>query len=209
MEVTFKLGWKMENDVIWHHHQITKDDRAKKNQQRPCILWFTGLSGSGKSTIASAVEQRLFELGHHTYLLDGDNVRYGLNKDLGFSDQDRVENIRRIGELAKLMTDAGLLVLTAFISPFKADREVVRELVQSYEFIEIFMDTPLEECERRDPKGLYKKARKGEIANFTGIDSEYEAPENPEITINTVNLSIEECADQLISYLENNHIILK
>jgi adenylylsulfate kinase len=195
-------------DIVWHLHQITKDDRAKKNQQRPCVLWFTGLSGSGKSTIASAVEQKLFELGHHTYLLDGDNVRHGLNKDLGFSDQDRVENIRRIGELAKLMTDAGLLILTAFISPFKADRKIVRDLVQAHEFIEIFMDTPLEECEHRDPKGLYKKARKGEITNFTGIDSEYEIPMQPEITIDTVNLSIEECAEQIVSYLKNNHIIL-
>jgi adenylylsulfate kinase len=198
----------VSEDIVWHLHQITKDDRAKKNQQRPCILWFTGLSGSGKSTIASAVEQKLFELGHHTYLLDGDNVRHGLNKDLGFSDKDRVENIRRIGELAKLMADAGLLVLTAFISPFKADRKIVRDLVQVHEFIEIFMDTPLEECEHRDPKGLYKKARKGEITNFTGIDSEYEIPTQPEITINTVNLSIEECAEKIVSYLKNNHIIL-
>ena len=190
-------------------HQVTKDERAKQNKQRPCILWFTGLSGSGKSTIASAVEQKLFELGHHTYLLDGDNVRHGLNKDLGFSDEDRVENIRRIGELAKLMTDAGLLVLTAFISPFKVDRKMVRDLVQSHEFIEVYMDTSLEECERRDPKGLYKKARKGEIRNFTGIDSEYEVPEQAEIIIDSVDLSIEECADQIISYLKENRIILK
>jgi len=199
----------MKKNIVWHFHPITKDDRAKKNQQRPCILWFTGLSGSGKSTIASAVEQKLFGLGHHTYLLDGDNVRYGLNKDLSFSDQDRAENIRRIGELAKLMTDAGLLVLTAFISPFKADREIVRDLVQTHEFIEVFMDTPLEECERRDPKGLYKKARKGEIVNFTGVDSDYNIPEQPEITIDTVNSSIEECAEQVISYLKDNYIILK
>ena len=190
-------------------HQVTKDERAKQNKQRPCILWFTGLSGSGKSTIASAVEQKLFELDHHTYLLDGDNVRHGLNKDLGFSDEDRVENIRRIGELAKLMTDAGLLVLTAFISPFKVDRKMVRDLVQSHEFIEVYMDTSLEECERRDPKGLYKKARKGEIRNFTGIDSEYEVPEQAEIIIDSVDLSIEECADQIISYLKENRIILK
>jgi adenylylsulfate kinase len=199
----------VENDIVWHLHRTTKDDRAKKHQQRPCILWFTGLSASGKSTIASAVEQKLFELGHHTYLLDGDNVRHGLNKDLGFSDQDRVENIRRIGEIAKLMTDAGLLVLTAFISPFKADRKIVRDLVQTHEFIEIYMNTSLEECERRDPKGLYKKARKGEITNFTGIDSSYETPEQSEITIDTVNSSIEECAVQVVTYLKNNHIILK
>lgn len=172
-------------------------------------MWFTGLSGLGKSTIASAVEQKLFELGHHTYLLDGDNVRHGLNKDLGFSNQDRIENIRRIGELAKLMTDAGLLVLTAFISPFIADRKIVRDLVQEHEFVEIFMDTPIEECERRDPKGLYKKARDGKITNFTGIDSEYEKPKQAEITINTVSSSIEECAEQIVAYLKNNHIILK
>jgi len=189
-------------------HQVTKDERAKQNQQRPCVLWFTGLSGSGKSTIASAVEQKLFELDYHTYLLDGDNVRHGLNKDLGFSDDDRVENIRRIGELAKLMTDAGLLVLTAFISPFKADRKMVRDLVQSHEFIEIYMDTSLEECERRDPKGLYKKARKGEIKNFTGIDSEYEVPDQAEVIIDSVNLSIEDCADQIVSYLKENRIVL-
>ena len=196
------------DNIIWHMHQVTKDERAKQNQQRPCVLWFTGLSGSGKSTIASAVEQKLFELDYHTYLLDGDNVRHGLNKDLGFSDDDRVENIRRIGELAKLMTDAGLLVLTAFISPFKADRKMVRDLVQSHEFIEIYMDTSLEECERRDPKGLYKKARKGEIKNFTGIDSEYEVPDQAEVIIDSVNLSIEDCADQIVSYLKENRIVL-
>ena len=164
------------DNIVWHMHQVTKDERAKQNQQRPCILWFTGLSGSGKSTIASAVEQKLFELDHHTYLLDGDNVRHGLNKDLGFSDTDRIENIRRIGELAKLMTDAGLLVLTAFISPFKVDIKMVRNLVQSHEFIEVYMDISLEECERREPKGLYKKARKAEIKNLTGIYSKDEVP---------------------------------
>ena len=192
---------------MWHMHQVTKDERSKQKQQRPCILWFTGLSGSGKSTIASAVEQKLFESGHHTYLLDGDNVRHGLNKDLGFSDLDRIENIRRIGELSKLMIDAGLLVMTAFISPFKTDRDMVRELVQAHEFIEIYMDTSLEECERRDPKGLYKKARKGEIKNFTGVDSDYETPESAEIIIDSVALSIEECADQVIQYLKDNRII--
>lgn len=194
-------------NVVWHMHSVTKDDRSKQKSQRPCILWFTGLSGSGKSTIASAVEQKLFESGHHTYLLDGDNVRHGLNKDLGFSDTDRVENIRRIGELSKLMIDAGLLVMTAFISPFRTDRVMVRDLVQGHEFIEIYMETSLEECERRDPKGLYKKARKGEIKNFTGIDSEYEIPKAPEITIDTVALSIEECADKIIVYLKENRII--
>ncbi len=194
-------------NVVWHMHHITKDDRAKQKQQRPCVLWFTGLSGSGKSTIASAVEQKLFELGHHTYLLDGDNVRHGLNKDLGFSDADRIENIRRIGELSKLMVDAGLLVMTAFISPFKSDRRMVRGLVQSYEFIEVYMDTSLDECERRDPKGLYKKARKGEIKNFTGIDSEYEVPEAPEVVVDTVEYSISECADQVVAYLKEHKMI--
>ena len=192
---------------MWHLHNVTKDERAKQKQQRPCILWFTGLSGSGKSTIAGAVEQKLFELGHHTYLLDGDNVRHGLNKDLAFTDNDRIENIRRIGELSKLMIDAGLLVMTAFISPFREDRRMVRSLVQNHEFIEIYMDTPIDECERRDPKGLYKKARKGEIKNFTGVDSDYEIPEVPEVVINTVDLSIEECADKIIKYLKDNRII--
>ena len=196
-----------KNNIVWHLHHVTKDERAKQKKQRPCILWFTGLSGSGKSTIAGAVEQKLFELGHHTYLLDGDNVRHGLNKDLAFSDSDRIENIRRIGELSKLMIDAGLLVMTAFISPFKVDRRTVRDLVQDHEFIEVYMNTPIDECERRDPKGLYKKARKGEIKNFTGVDSAYEIPETPEVLINTVSLSIEECADQVINYLKENKII--
>ncbi len=196
-----------KNNIVWHLHHVTKDERAKQKKQRPCILWFTGLSGSGKSTIAGAVEQKLFEQGHHTYLLDGDNVRHGLNKDLAFSDSDRIENIRRIGELSKLMIDAGLLVMTAFISPFKVDRRSVRGLVQDHEFIEVYMNTPIDECERRDPKGLYKKARKGEIKNFTGVDSAYEIPEAPEVLINTVSLSIEECADQVINYLKDNKII--
>jgi adenylyl-sulfate kinase len=196
-----------KTNIVWHLHQVTKDERSKQKKQRPCILWFTGLSGSGKSTIAGAVEQKLFELGHHTYLLDGDNVRHGLNKDLAFSDTDRIENIRRIGELSKLMIDAGLLVMTAFISPFRVDRRMVRNLVQEHEFIEVYMNTPIDECERRDPKGLYKKARSGEIKNFTGVDSAYEAPEVPEVQIDTVSLSIEECADQIINYLKENRII--
>jgi adenylyl-sulfate kinase len=170
-------------------------------------LWFTGLSASGKSTTANAVERKLFELGHHTYLLDGDNVRHGLNKDLGFSDSDRIENIRRIGEMTKLFADAGLIVLSAFISPFRTDRQMVRDLVDEGEFIEIHMATPLSVCEQRDPKGLYQKARKGEIKNFTGIDSSYEAPESPEITLNTAECDIEACADKVIAYLKQNHII--
>lgn len=194
-------------NIKWHHHLISKNERAAQKLQRPCILWFTGLSGSGKSTIAGALEQKLFELGHHTYLLDGDNVRHGLNKDLGFSDSERVENIRRIGEMSKLFADAGLIVLSAFISPFRSDRRMVRDLVEDGEFVEIHMSTPLSVCEQRDPKGLYKKARQGEIKNFTGIDSAYEAPESPEITLNTAEYNIEACVDKVISYLKQQKII--
>jgi adenylyl-sulfate kinase len=196
-----------QRNIVWHESKLDKELRAKQKRQKPCILWFTGLSASGKSTISNALEQKLFELGHHTYLLDGDNVRHGLNKDLGFSDADRVENIRRIGEMAKLFADAGLIVLSAFISPFRADRQMVRDLVEAGEFIEIHMSTPLSVCEQRDPKGLYKKARQGEIKNFTGIDSSYEAPESPEITLNTAECDIEACADKVIAYLKQNHII--
>jgi bifunctional enzyme CysN/CysC len=166
--------------------------------QKPAVLWFTGLSGAGKSTIANLVEKKLHALGKHSFLLDGDNVRHGLNRDLGFNDADRVENIRRVGEVAKLMTDAGLIVLTAFISPFRAERELVRSLIPAGEFFEIFIDTPIEEAERRDVKGLYKKARAGEIANFTGISSPYEAPENPEIRIDTRMVSPEDAAELII-----------
>ena len=196
-----------DENVVWHQHELNKLVRAKQKKQKPCILWFTGLSGSGKSTIAGALEQRLYGLGHHTYLLDGDNVRHGLNKDLGFSDADRVENIRRIGEVSKLFCDAGLLVMSAFISPFREDRQMVRELVEASEFVEVFMDTPLEECERRDPKGLYKKARSGEIRNFTGIDSVYERPESPEIVLNTALQSVDEAVNKIIDYLETHQII--
>lgn len=195
------------SNIVWHPHPVTKSQRSQQKQQRPCIIWFTGLSGAGKSTIAGAVEQKLFERGHHTYLLDGDNVRHGLNGDLGFSDEDRVENIRRIGEAAKLFTDAGIIVLTAFISPFRADRRLVRELVEQGEFIEVHMDTPLTACEQRDPKGLYQKARQGLIKNFTGIDSEYEQPEQAEIVIKSAEYGIEECAEQVIDYLLANQII--
>lgn len=194
-------------DIVWHTTQLSKQDRAFQKRQKPCVLWFTGLSASGKSTISNALEQKLFELGHHTYLLDGDNVRHGLNKDLGFSDEDRIENIRRIGEMAKLFADAGLIVLTAFISPFRSDRQMVRDLVETNEFVEIHMATPLSVCEQRDPKGLYKKAREGQIKNFTGIDSVYEAPESAEITLNTAENDIESCVDIVIDYLRANHII--
>lgn len=190
-----------ENIVI-HEHTVSKADRARLKGQKPCILWFTGLSGSGKSTVANAVEARLIEEGKHTYLLDGDNIRSGLNKGLGFSDEDRIENLRRIGEVAKLFVDAGTIVLTAFISPFRSERQRVRDLVEEGEFIEVFVDTPLEVCESRDPKGLYKKARAGEIPDFTGIDSPYEAPEAPEIHIRNDGISIEEAAQQVVDYLK-------
>ncbi len=189
-------------NIIWHAHHVTKEERSKMKDQKPVILWFTGLSGSGKSTIANAVETKLNEIGKHTYLLDGDNIRMGLNKGLTFSDEDRTENIRRIGEVSKLFVDAGLIVLTAFISPFQKERDSVRTLVEEGEFIEIFIDTPLEECENRDPKGLYRKARKGEIPNFTGISSPYEAPLNPEIHIKNDKISIEEVTQRIIDYLE-------
>jgi adenylyl-sulfate kinase len=196
----------MEN-IVWHKHKVEKLDRSKQKKQKPCILWFTGLSGAGKSTVADAVEQKLFELGHHTYLLDGDNVRHGLNKDLGFSDADRIENIRRIGEMAKLFADAGLIVMSAFISPFRSDRQMVRDLVEEKEFVEVYISTPLSTCEERDPKGLYKKARSGQIKNFTGIDSDYEVPHHPEVTLNTAELNVNECVDRVISYLKQNEII--
>jgi adenylylsulfate kinase len=193
-------------NIVWHDHQLNKEERSAMKEQKPCILWFTGLSGSGKSTIANAVEVKLAQLRKHTYLLDGDNVRYGLNKDLGFSDSDRVENIRRIGEVSNLFADAGIIVLSAFISPFREDREIVRTLAKEGEFIEVFIDAPLEICEQRDPKGLYVKARKGEIPDFTGISSPYEAPEKPEIHIKD-GLSIEESAEVIVDYLHDKNYI--
>jgi bifunctional enzyme CysN/CysC len=189
-------------DVVWQPHRVSRPQRANQKAQQPCILWFTGLSGAGKSTIANALEYTLFLRGHHSYLLDGDNIRHGLNRDLDFSDAGRVENIRRIGEVAKLFVDSGLIVITAFISPFRSDRRMVRELVGDGDFIEVFVSTPIEECEKRDPKGLYKRAREGQIANFTGINSPYEAPEDPEIQLDTSRLSIAEAVEQIIRYLE-------
>ena len=171
----------MATNIVWHQHEINKDTRGESLGQKPRVLWLTGLSGSGKSTLANLLEKKLHEKGKHTYLLDGDNVRHGLCGDLGFSDKDRVENIRRISEVAKLFVDSGMVVLTAFISPFQADRDFCRNLLADGEFIEVYVDTPLEVCEQRDPKGLYKKARSGEIKHFTGIDSTYEAPQSPEV----------------------------
>jgi adenylylsulfate kinase len=189
-------------NIVWHDHHVTQAERALIKEQKPCILWFTGLSGSGKSTIANAVEAALLKRNKHTYLLDGDNIRMGLNRGLGFTDEDRIENIRRIGEVSKLFVDAGIIVLTAFISPFQKERDSVRRLVGNGEFIEIFIDTPLEVCESRDPKGLYKKARTGEIPNFTGISSPYEAPVKPEIYIKNDHLPVEQVTKEIIDYLE-------
>ena len=194
------------NNIVWHDHQLNKEERSAMKEQKPCILWFTGLSGSGKSTIANAVEVKLAQLKKHTYLLDGDNVRHGLNKDLGFNDTDRVENIRRIGEVSNLFADAGMIVLSAFISPFRDDREIVRTLAKEGEFIEVFIDAPLEVCEQRDPKGLYVKARKGEIPHFTGISSPYEIPGKAEIHIKG-EPSIEESADIIVNYLQDKNYI--
>lgn len=197
----------MSNNIVWHDHHVAKKERSSLKGQKPCILWFTGLSGSGKSTIANALERRLFSMGLHTYLLDGDNIRHGLNKDLGFSDDDRVENIRRIAEVAKLFIDSGLIVMTAFISPFRSDRQLVRSLVDEDEFFEIFVDTPLEVCEKRDPKGLYQRARAGEIANFTGISSPYEAPDHADIHLKTDVTSVHEATDNIIKILRQHDIV--
>lgn len=197
----------MSENIVWHHQKVTRADRASIKNQSPCLLWFTGLSGSGKSTIANALDVALYERGYHTFLLDGDNVRHGLNRDLGFSDEDRVENIRRIGEVSKLFTDSGVIVLSAFISPFSSDRRLVRNLFPAGEFIEVFMDTPIQTCEERDPKGLYEKARAGKIKHFTGIDSPYEAPERPEVLLDTSQMSVDDCVNRLISYLLDRQLI--
>ncbi len=183
------------------HLDVSRETHATLKGQKPAVLWFTGLSGAGKSTIANLVEQKLVARGRHTVLLDGDNVRHGLNRDLGFTEADRIENIRRVGEVARLMADAGLIVLTAFISPFRAERHMVRRMVPEGEFFEIFVDTPLAEAEKRDAKGLYAKARAGELKNFTGIDSPYEPPEAPEIHIDTTTLSAQEAADRIVEQL--------
>ncbi|HEU5291372.1 MAG TPA: adenylyl-sulfate kinase, partial [Cyclobacteriaceae bacterium] len=187
--------------------QVSKRQREELLNQRPKLIWFTGLSGSGKSTLAVQLEAQLHKKGYKSYLLDGDNIRTGLNKDLSFSDEGRVENIRRIGEVAKLMLDAGVVVLTAFISPFKADREKVKEIVGKENYIEVFVNTPLEICEQRDVKGLYKRARAGEVKNFTGIDSPYEVPENPDITIRTDQMSVDESIAILIKLVESKIVI--
>ncbi|MFC3123385.1 adenylyl-sulfate kinase [Agaribacter flavus] len=194
----------MSENIVWHKHTVDKTARAKALSQKPSVIWLTGLSGSGKSTIANLLEKKLFDEQFKTYLLDGDNVRHGLCGDLGFDDKSRVENIRRISEVAKLFVDSGTIVITAFISPFEADRSFCRSLLQEGEFIEVFVDTPLEVCEQRDPKGLYKKARQGDIKNFTGIDSAYEAPSQPEIhLVYDDNETAEQSAERLFELLKN------
>lgn len=202
-----EFGLRRASNIHQHAMDVTKADRSRLKSQKPAILWFTGLSGAGKSTVANAVERKLAAAGHHTYSLDGDNVRHGLNRDLGFTDEDRVENIRRIGEVGKLFVEAGLIVTCSFISPFQSERQMVRELVDDDEFVEVFVDTPLEVCIERDPKGLYKKAQAGEIKNFTGFDSPYEAPENPEIRIDTSDKSPDEAADVVISMLRERGLL--
>ena len=194
-------------NIVWHQGAITRDDRQQLNGHRGCTVWLTGLSGSGKSTIAVELEKRLLERGVRTYILDGDNIRHGLNKNLGFSPEDRTENIRRIGEVAKLFCDAGLVALTAFISPYRADRDQVRAIMRPGDFIEVFVDCPVEVCEQRDVKGLYKKARAGEIKEFTGISAPYEAPSAPELVIETSGQSVEQSALQILALLERQGVV--
>ncbi len=191
-------------NISWHETNINQETRSKTKHQKPCVLWFTGLSGSGKSTIADELEKQLYELGKHTMLLDGDNVRHGLNRDLGFTDQDRVENIRRIAEVSKLMVSSGLITIVSFISPFRAERSMARNLFNDDEFIEVFIDTPIEVCEARDSKGLYKKARAGQLKNFTGIDSDYEEPEMPEIALQNSDANIDDLVNNILDYLRAN-----
>ncbi len=196
-------------DAVWHHATVTRDRRQKMNGHRSAVVWFTGLSGAGKSTLAHAVEERLHQMGCRTFVFDGDNVRHGLCRDLGFSGDDRKENIRRIGEMAKLFAEAGVIALTAFISPFRADRSRVRQLLGSGDFIEVHCRCPLEICESRDVKGMYRRARAGEIRDFTGISSPYEEPENPELSIDTGSMPLDQCVDQVIGYLQGRGVIAR
>lgn len=192
----------MKENIIPHNYQVSKVDRQKKNKHKSFLMWFTGLSGSGKSTIANVVEQELFKLGIKTYTLDGDNIRRGINKDLTFSPEDRTENIRRLAEIANLMLDAGLVTLAAFVSPYKKDRENIKNTVKGVNFVEVYINTSIEECERRDVKGLYKKARAGEIKNMTGISAPYEEPENPDIEIKTEEKTVEEAVQEILNYIK-------
>lgn len=195
-------------DVVWHQSTIKQENRNQLLNQKPFVLWFTGFSASGKSTISNIVEQKMHNMNYKTYLLDGDNIRHGLNNDLGFDESSRIENIRRIGQVSKLFLDAGIITITAFISPFRSDRQLVRSLFNKGEFLEVFIDSSLKTCEARDPKGMYKKARNGEIKNFTGIDSPYERPESPEIHIINNSISLNEASEQVITYLIKNKYIV-
>lgn len=195
------------HNIVWHPHAITGSDRARLNGQRPFVIWFTGLSGSGKSTLAGALEERLFTAGHRCYLLDGDNIRHGLNRDLGFSDADRIENIRRVGELARILVDAGLIVIAGFISPFARDRAMVRQLIEPGKFVEVYLNAPLAVCEQRDPKGLYRKARAGEIRHVTGIDSPYEAPLEAEVVLDTSARDVPGCVDEVLEFCRQAELI--
>ncbi|MBE0427359.1 MAG: adenylyl-sulfate kinase [Nitrospirae bacterium] len=197
----------MKNNVTWHRAAVTREMREKQNGHKSVVVWFTGLSSSGKSTIAHAVEEQMHQIGCKTFVFDGDNVRHGLNKNLGFSRDDRKENIRRIGEMCKLFIEAGVIALTAFISPYREDRNMIRQMVKENDFIEIYCKCSIDVCESRDKKGIYLKARKGEIPEFTGISAPYEIPENPEMVIDTKNMSIEECVNKVMNYLSNKGII--
>ncbi|MET0688025.1 MAG: adenylyl-sulfate kinase, partial [Methyloceanibacter sp.] len=202
-----EFGLRRATNIQWQELYVDKAARAQLKHQQPCVLWFTGLSGAGKSTIANTLEKQLHALGRHTYMLDGDNIRHGLNKDLGFTDADRVENIRRVAETARLFVDAGLIVMVSFISPFRSERRMARDLFGEGEFIEVFVDTPLALCESRDPKGLYRKARAGLIRNFTGIDSAYEPPKHAELTVDTSESSADALTERILAELRRRHIV--
>jgi adenylylsulfate kinase len=201
------MAEQLATNVTWHDHSVARADREKIKGQKGAVIWFTGLSACGKSTIANTVDHLLNQMGRHTYLLDGDNIRMGLNKNLKFSAEDRAENIRRIGEVSKLFSDAGIITLTAFISPYKKDRDAVRALLKDGEFIEVYVNASLETCEKRDPKGLYKKARAGEIKGFTGIDDPYEAPEKPELVLDSDNKGIDALANEVVAYLKSKQLV--